>query len=66
MDYIPDYNDLLDRYEAEREREIEKLPICCECDNPIQTEDCYEFDGDLICPGCLNDYHRKSVDDYVT
>ena len=53
------------RYDAEQEKRLEKLPRCCECDNPIQTEECYEINDELICPECLNDNHRKLVEDYV-
>ena len=53
------------RYDAEQEKSLEKLPRCCECDNPIQTEECYEINDELICPECLNDNHRKLVEDYV-
>lgn len=54
-----------DRHEAEQERELKKLPKCCECDNPIQSEECYEINDELICPECLKDNHRKWVEDYV-
>lgn len=54
-----------DRHEAEQERELSKLPKCYECEHPIQTEECFEINGELICPECLNDNHRKLVEDYV-
>lgn len=62
---IPDYNDLHDRYEVERERELEKLPECCECGEPITTATCFEINGELICPDCI-EHHRKWVEDYVS
>ena len=54
-----------ERYEAEQERQLQRLPVCCECGYPIQTDECYEFNDELICPDCLRDNHRKWVDDYV-
>lgn len=54
-----------DRYEDQRQKELDKLPECCECGNPILTEECYEINGELLCPECLNDNHRKLVEDYV-
>lgn len=59
-------NPVLDamRYDAERQAEIERLPICCECGEHIQTDECYEINDELICPGCLEQNHRKWVDDY--
>lgn len=54
----------------DREAEYEKrLPICECCGNPIQDEDVYDFDGDLICEECLLDYvrenFRKKTEEYM-
>ncbi len=46
-----------ERYFAEQDEELEKLPKCCECGEPIQTDTYYEFDGDLYCEDCM-DNHR--------
>lgn len=54
-----------ERYEAEREEALKRLPVCCECGEPIQTDECYDFEGELICPDCLSDNHRKWVEEYV-
>lgn len=54
-----------ERHEAEKERQLQRLPVCCECDQPIQTDECYEMNGELLCPDCLKDNHRKWVEDYV-
>lgn len=61
-DPVRDY----DRYQEEQDKQLQKLPRCSECDNPIQTEECYEFNDELICPECLKDNHRKPVEDYVS
>ena len=60
-DPVKDY----ERYDAQRCAELERLPVCDECGNPIQDEEYYEFDGTLICEECLIDNHRKRVDDYL-
>ena len=52
-------------YSAEQEAELNSLPRCCECDEPIQSEICCEFNDELICPDCLSRNHRKWVDDYI-
>lgn len=65
MPYIPDNYDAFDRYEAEQQRQLDRLPLCCECDEPIQSEFCFEVNGELICPECLAVNHRKAVEDYV-
>ena len=61
----PDNYDAWESYEAKREKELEKLPRCSECDNPIQEEECYMFNDELICEQCLNDNHKKNTDDYI-
>lgn len=53
------------RHDAEQQAELDRLPKCCECDQPIQTEKCYEFNDELICPECLEDNHRKWVEDCI-
>ncbi len=53
-----------ERYMADQERELQKLPRCCECDEPIQTEECYEINDELICPECLQKNHRKWTEDF--
>lgn len=53
------------RYEAEQERQLKKLPRCCECRERIQTDECYEFDGELICPDCLMSNHKDWTENYI-
>ena len=53
------------KHDAEQQKQLEKLPRCSECDEPIQSEKCYEFNGELICPECLENYHEKETEDYV-
>lgn len=53
-----------DRYDAARQRELDRLPKCANCGEPIQDEYCYSFDGDLFCPECLNEHHRKRTENY--
>ncbi len=60
----PDNYDAFCQHEADDEQWLKKLPVCCECRNPIQDEFCYEFDGDLYCEKCM-DGHRKSTDDFI-
>lgn len=60
-----DIESLLTRYEEERDRELRKLPVCSECDEYIQDEYCYEINGELICPDCIERNHRKFTKDYT-
>lgn len=52
-------------YDAHQQSELDRLPRCSECGEPIQTDECYEINDELICPECLDQNHRKWVDDYV-
>lgn len=54
-----------ERHMAKQDAELDKLPRCCECDEPIQTEYCFEVNDKLICPGCMKDNHRKSVENFI-
>ena len=51
-------------HDAAQQRELERLPVCDECGEPIQDEYCYEVDGRLICDDCMAG-HRKAVDDMI-
>ena len=58
-----------DRYDAEKERRLDKLPVCECCKEHIQTEDLYDFEnGYLICPDCVSDWidehYKKRTDIY--
>lgn len=64
-DHIPDYNELHDRYEAERQRELDKLPKCEYCGEPITDDFLYDLDGDILCEECLKRHFRKHVEDYI-
>ena len=60
-----DYNDLYDSHEAEQERQLAKLPRCCECGKRIQDDYLYAFYGDIYCESCMEKNFRKSTDDYI-
>jgi len=59
-DPIADY----DRYCNEQQKELDRLPECSECGKKIQTEWCYEINGEYICEHCM-DEHRKSTDSVI-
>lgn len=59
-----DNYDKWEAHDAEQQRQLARLPECSECGEPIQTDECYEINGELICPDCLEENHRKLVDDY--
>ena len=54
-----------ERYDAQRERELARRPKCCECDEHIQEDYCFEIDGELVCIHCLKRYYLKNTEDYI-
>lgn len=52
-------------HDAKQQAELDRLPKCCECDHPIQDEFCYEINGDLVCNECMDNNHKKCVEDFV-
>ena len=61
--YVPDNYDLWKSHDAEQQKQLDRLPRCSECERPIQEEFCYEVNGELVCDECMNNNHRKWVDD---
>ena len=55
-----------EHYDSGQARELKRFPICAECGEPIQDEHCFEINDELICEECLNQNHRKYVDDYIS
>lgn len=64
-DPIADFN----RHDAERERRLIRFPVCACCDERIQDDDLYDFDGELVCPECLPDWltdnYKKRTVNYI-
>jgi len=54
-----------ERYMAEQEEELKKLPVCDYCNEPIQEEYYFDIEGDIICETCSDRFFRKDVADYV-
>jgi formylmethanofuran dehydrogenase subunit E len=65
MPYSDDPIRDFERYDSGQARELRRLPVCAECGEPIQDEHCFEINDELICEQCLNQNHRKYVDDYI-
>lgn len=45
-----------ERYYSGQERQLDKLPRCSECDEPIQDEYCYCINDEYICEECMQQY----------
>ena len=49
-----------ERYDAEQQKLLEKLPVCYCCDEPIQQEQAVRIDGFWYCDGCLDDMREDT------
>lgn len=50
-----------ERYDAEQQALIDKLPKCEHCGQPIQQDDAVVIDGCFYCDKCLEDM-REQID----
>ncbi len=61
----PDNYDAFLQHEARQEAVLKKLPVCCFCDEHIQSDDCYVIYEDFVCPGCLKEHFRHSTSEFL-
>lgn len=62
--HAPDNLDQFLRFDAEQAEWQKRLPVCVNCDEPIEDY-YYEINGEVICKDCLDRDYRKDVDDYI-
>lgn len=43
-------------HDAEQERQLERLPKCSRCGNPIQQDNVVCIGGRLYCDSCIEDF----------
>lgn len=51
-----------ERFAAEQDRQLEQLPICDDCREPIQDGFFYSINDSVICSDCIDSY-RVEVED---
>jgi formylmethanofuran dehydrogenase subunit E len=54
-----------DRWDAKQQKQLDRLPKCADCGEPIQHDHFYLINDEAICPDCLDAGYRKDVEDYV-
>lgn len=64
--YVPDNYDLWEAHQREQDKWLDSLPKCSECGEPIQQDECYDFDGDLICEDCLKKNHKVWTENFMS
>ena len=65
MCYVPDYLDHWAEHNRQQEAELNRLPKCCECCEPIQDDYCFQINDEIICEQCLVENYRISTEDLV-
>ena len=55
MPYIPDNFSQFEAHERRKEQQLEELPECELCGEPIQQETAVRLCGTWFCDGCLED-----------
>ena len=57
------------RHEDRLYEALIQRPMCCCCKEHIQEADLFDFDGELVCSECRNDYvndnFKKRTEDYI-
>ena len=53
------------RHDAERQKELDKLPVCCKCDEPIQDDHLFAIYGDLYCEECMEEIFKQPIENYI-
>ena len=56
-DPVADY----ERYSAQQERELDKLPVCDRCRKKIHNDYYWDIEGTLYCEKCMNREFRREV-----
>ena len=46
-------------WDREQNMRLEQLPVCVDCDHPIQDEYAYYINGEWICADCMENYRRE-------
>ena len=53
------------RHDREQEAWLKKLPVCCNCHEPIQSEQLFDIDGDLYCEECGESMFKWNTENYI-
>lgn len=60
-DPIADFN----RLDAEQQKHLNSLPLCDDCEEPIQDEKCYEIGGEVLCEDCMKDRYERCTEEFM-
>ena len=64
MFHTPDNYSRWQQHDTEQENRLNELPECSECGEHIQSDFCYEVNGEYICEECMEG-HKKYTEDLI-
>ena len=53
------------QYDAEQQRWLQKLPVCCKCKERIQDDTCYRVNDEIYCNSCNDKVFRVWTEDLM-
>lgn len=65
MFYTDDPHADFDRHDREQTEWLKRLPVCCVCDEPIQSEFLYDINGDFYCEECGESVLKHYTENYI-
>lgn len=54
-----------DRWDAYQMEQLDRLPCCADCGEPIQDDHYYWINDESICPSCLESNYRMETEAYI-
>ena len=54
-----------DRHDAAQQAELNKLPKCVCCGEPIQDDYYYELCEEVYCEECVDNHFKKRTEDFI-
>ena len=54
-----------ERYDANLQEQLEWMPHCIDCGEPIQDDHLYNINGDLFCEDCMKANFRRPTENYI-
>ena len=66
MPYSDDPLRDFDAWEAEQTEQMKRLPVCDNCDRPIQDEKFFYYHGDKVCHECMETHLQTHTEIHST
>lgn len=65
MCYIPDNYDRFEKHDRELQAELDKLPVCDCCHEPIQQEKAIYYNDQWCCEECESEFWQNIREDFL-